>query len=145
MPLMNALLDDLRIPAARIVKPNPLEIGAGGLNTNNRANNHTNTAKRKGGAGKNNRGQQPVGAAAGASSHVRDDEIVSHQVFIAALNILSLLLTTAGPKLAPHTRAAGGTLVSPTCSTISITQSNQQPLREPSIQQQYVFNYTRPL
>ncbi|KAF9360051.1 Proline-, glutamic acid- and leucine-rich protein 1 [Mortierella sp. NVP85] len=102
-PLVNALLDDLRMPAAKVV--NPLELGAGGSNANSRANNHT--TKHKGGAGKNRRGQ----GAAGASNPAGDEDIVSPQVFIAASNVLSLVLTTAGPSLAPHARAAADTLV----------------------------------
>ncbi|KAG0243057.1 Proline-, glutamic acid- and leucine-rich protein 1 [Mortierella sp. GBA43] len=106
VPLMNALLDDLRMPTAKIV--NPLEIGAAGSNPNSRANNHTNTTKHKGGAGKNRRGHQSAGA---AGSPAGGEDIVNPQVFIAASNILSLALTTAGPNLAPHARAAADTLV----------------------------------
>ncbi|KAF9334833.1 hypothetical protein BGZ91_010714 [Linnemannia elongata] len=56
VPLMTALLEDLRMPSARV-------------------------------------------------------EIVSAQVFTAALDILSLVLTTSGPNLSPHARAAADTLV----------------------------------
>ncbi|ORZ09110.1 rRNA processing/ribosome biogenesis-domain-containing protein [Lobosporangium transversale] len=101
VPLMAALLEDLRMPSARTI--NPLEIGAGGSNT-------TNTIKHKGGAGKNRRG-----GAAGNNSSISGlgspEEIVPSQVFIAALSVLSLVLTTAGPNLAPHARAAADTLV----------------------------------
>jgi len=100
-PLVNALLDDLRMPAAKVV--NPLELG--GSNANSRANNHT--TKHKGGAGKNRRGQ----GAASASNPTGDEDRVSPQVFTAASSVLSLVLTTAGPSLAPHARAAADTLV----------------------------------
>lgn len=106
VPLMTALLEDLRMPSARIV--NPLEIGAGGSNPNSRANNHTNTIKHKGGAGKNGRrGNNNVNL----SELNPLEEIVSAQVFTTALNILSLVLTTSGPNLSPHARAAADTLV----------------------------------
>lgn len=106
VPLMAALLEDLRMPSARIV--NPLEIGAGGSNPNSRANNHTNTIKHKGGAGKNGRrGNNNVNL----SELNPLEEIVSAQVFTTALNILSLILTTSGPNLSPHARAAADTLV----------------------------------
>ncbi|KAF8938173.1 hypothetical protein BGZ47_008688 [Haplosporangium gracile] len=107
VPLMAALLEDLRMPSARVV--NPLEIGAGGTNPNSRANNHTNTTKHKGGAGKNRRG--------GNSNHANLstlnplEEIISAQVFTAALDIMSLVLTTSGPNLSPHARAAADTLI----------------------------------
>ncbi|KAG0350503.1 hypothetical protein BGZ54_003777 [Gamsiella multidivaricata] len=106
-PLMAALLEDLRMPSARVV--NPLEIGAGGSNPNSRANNHTNSVKHKGGTGKNRRGGN-INAAALSSLNPLE-EIVSAQVFIAALDTLSLVLTTAGPNLAPHARAATDTLI----------------------------------
>ncbi|KAF9345341.1 hypothetical protein BGX26_003256 [Mortierella sp. AD094] len=107
VPLMAAILDDLRMPSARIV--NPLEIGAGGSNLNNRANNHTNTVKQKGGAGKNRRGGN---ANQGQLSSLNPlEEIVPAQVFVAASNVLSLVLTTSGPNLVPHTRAAADTLI----------------------------------
>ncbi|KAG0019171.1 hypothetical protein BGZ82_000225 [Podila clonocystis] len=106
VPLMAALLEDLRMPSARIV--NPLEIGAGGSNPNSRANNHTNTIKHKGGAGKNGRrGNNNVNL----SELNPLEEIVSAQVFTTALNILSMVLTTSGPNLSPHARAAADTLV----------------------------------
>ncbi|KAG0291471.1 Proline-, glutamic acid- and leucine-rich protein 1 [Linnemannia gamsii] len=107
VPLMNALLEDLRMPSARVV--NPLEIGAGGSNPNSRANNHTNTTKHKGGAGKNRRGGNTNYANLSALNPL--EEIVSAQVFTAALEILSLVLTTSGPNLSPHARAAADTLV----------------------------------
>ncbi|KAG0314847.1 hypothetical protein BGZ97_008888 [Linnemannia gamsii] len=107
VPLMAALLEDLRMPSARVV--NPLEIGAGGANPNSRANNHTNTTKHKGGAGKNRRGGNTNHANLSALNPL--EEIVSAQVFTAALDILSLVLTTSGPNLAPHARAAADTLV----------------------------------
>ncbi|KAF9179183.1 Proline-, glutamic acid- and leucine-rich protein 1 [Haplosporangium sp. Z 767] len=107
VPLMAALLDDLRMPSARVV--NPLEMGApGGANPNSRANNHTNTTKHKGGAGKNRRGNNNQVA---LSSLNPLEEIVSAQVFTAALSILSLVLTTSGPNLPPHARAAADTLI----------------------------------
>ncbi|KAF8980916.1 hypothetical protein BGZ46_003494 [Entomortierella lignicola] len=106
VPLMVAILDDLRMPSARIV--NPLEIGAGGSNLNNRANNHTNTVKQKGGAGKNRRGGNTNQGQLLLNS---SEEIVPAQVFVAASNVLSLVLTTSGPNLAPHTRAAADTLI----------------------------------
>ncbi|KAF9371915.1 Proline-, glutamic acid- and leucine-rich protein 1 [Podila verticillata] len=106
VPLMTALLEDLRMPSARIV--NPLEIGAGGSNPNSRANNHTNTIKHKGGAGKNGRrGNNNVNL----SELNPLEEIVSAQVFTTALNILSMVLTTSGPNLSPHARATADTLV----------------------------------
>ncbi|KAK5829373.1 rRNA processing/ribosome biogenesis-domain-containing protein [Linnemannia elongata] len=107
VPLMTALLEDLRMPSARVV--NPLEIGAGGANPNSRANNHTNTTKHKGGAGKNRRGGNTNHANLSALNPL--EEIVSAQVFTAALDILSLVLTTSGPSLSPHARAAADTLV----------------------------------
>ncbi|OAQ25686.1 hypothetical protein K457DRAFT_157939 [Linnemannia elongata AG-77] len=107
VPLMTALLEDLRMPSARVV--NPLEIGAGGANPNSRANNHTNTTKHKGGAGKNRRGGNTNHANLSALNPL--EEIVSAQVFTAALDILSLVLTTSGPNLSPHARAAADTLV----------------------------------
>lgn len=107
VPLMAALLEDLRMPTARVV--NPLEIGAGGANPNSRANNHTNTTKHKGGAGKNRRGGNTNYANLSALNPL--EEIVSAQVFTAALDILSLVLTTSGPNLSPHARAAADTLV----------------------------------
>ncbi|KAG0073578.1 hypothetical protein BGZ90_011473 [Linnemannia elongata] len=107
VPLLTALLEDLRMPSARVV--NPLEIGAGGANPNSRANNHTNTAKHKGGAGKNRRGGNTNHANLSALNPL--EEIVSAQVFTAALDILSLVLTTSGPNLSPHARAAADTLV----------------------------------
>ncbi|KAF9954208.1 hypothetical protein BGZ70_010634 [Mortierella alpina] len=106
VPLMAAILEDLRMPSARVV--NPLEIGAGGANPNSRANNHTNSVKHKGGAGKNRRGGNNQ---ANLSSLNPLEEIVSAQVFTGALNILSLVLTTAGPNLSPHARAAADTLI----------------------------------
>ncbi|KAF9921838.1 hypothetical protein FBU30_008101 [Linnemannia zychae] len=106
VPLMAALLEDLRMPSARIV--NPLEISAGGANPNSRANNHTNTTKHKGGAGKNRRGGNNQVSLSALNSL---EEIVSAQVFTAALDILSLVLTTSGPNLAPHARAAADTLI----------------------------------
>ncbi|KAG0345014.1 hypothetical protein BG004_004029 [Podila humilis] len=105
VPLMAALLEDLRMPSARIV--NPLEIGAGGSNPNSRANNHTNTIKHKGGAGKKRGGNTNINLSELNPLEV----IVSAQVFTAALSILSLVLTTSGPNLAPHARAAADTLV----------------------------------
>ncbi|KAF9538332.1 Proline-, glutamic acid- and leucine-rich protein 1 [Mortierella hygrophila] len=107
VPLMAALLEDLRMPSARVV--NPLEIGAGGANPNSRANNHTNTTKHKGGAGKNRRGGNTNYANLSALNPL--EEIVGAQVFTAALDILSLVLTTSGPNLSPHARAAADTLV----------------------------------
>lgn len=107
VPLMAALLEDLRMPSARVV--NPLEIGAGGTNPNSRANNHTNTTKHKGGAGKNRRGGNTNYANLSVLNPL--EEIVSAQVFTAALDILSLVLTTSGPNLSPHARAAADTLV----------------------------------
>ncbi|KAF9118369.1 hypothetical protein BGW39_001249, partial [Mortierella sp. 14UC] len=107
VPLMTALLEDLRMPSARVV--NALEIGAGGSNPNSRANNHTNTTKHKGGAGKNRRGVNNNNANLSALNPL--EEIVSAQVFTAALDILSLVLTTSGPNLSPHARAAADTLV----------------------------------
>ncbi|KAF9106839.1 hypothetical protein BGX27_009012 [Mortierella sp. AM989] len=106
VPLMTAILGDLRMPSARVV--NPLEIGAGGSNLNSRANNHTNTVKHKGGAGKNRRGNVNQGQLSQLNS---SEEIVPAQVFVAALNVLSLVLTTSGPNLIPHTRAAADTLI----------------------------------
>ncbi|KAK3806957.1 MAG: rRNA processing/ribosome biogenesis-domain-containing protein [Linnemannia gamsii] len=106
VPLMAALLEDLRMPSARVV--NALEFGAGGSNPNSRANNHTNTTKHKGGAGKNRRGANNN---ANLSALNPLEEIVSAQVFTAALDILSLVLTTSGPNLSPHARAAADTLV----------------------------------
>ncbi|KAF9993254.1 hypothetical protein BGZ79_002092 [Entomortierella chlamydospora] len=107
VPLMAAILDDLRMPSARIV--NPLEIGAGGSNPNNRANNHTNTVKQKGGAGKNRRGGNTNQGQLSSMNSL--EEIVPAQVFVAASNVLSLVLMTSGPNLAPHTRAAADTLI----------------------------------
>ncbi|KAF9155218.1 hypothetical protein BG015_010614 [Linnemannia schmuckeri] len=107
VPLMAALLEDLRMPSARVV--NPLEIGAGGSNPNSRANNHTNTTKHKGGAGKNRRGGNVNHANLSALNSL--EEVISAQVFTAALDILSLVLTTSGPNLSPHARAAADTLV----------------------------------
>ncbi|KAF9904430.1 hypothetical protein EC991_002704 [Linnemannia zychae] len=107
VPLMTALLEDLRMPTARVV--NTLEIGAGGSNPNSRANNHTNTTKHKGGAGKNRRGGNNNNANLSALNPL--EEIVSAQVFTAALDILSLVLTTSGPNLSPHARAAADTLI----------------------------------
>ncbi|KAF9160497.1 hypothetical protein BGX21_002724 [Mortierella sp. AD011] len=107
VPLMAAVLDDLRMPSARIV--NPLEIGAGGSNPNSRANNHTNTVKQKGGAGKNRRGGNTNQGQLSSQNSL--EEIVPAQVFVAASNVLSLVLTTSGPNLAPHTRATADTLI----------------------------------
>ena len=107
VPLMAALLEDLRMPSVRVV--NTLEIGSGGSNPNSRANNHTNTTKHKGGAGKN--GRRGGNNQANMSTLNPLEEIVSAQVFTSALNILSLALTTAGPNLAAHSRAAADTLI----------------------------------
>ncbi|KAG0199424.1 hypothetical protein BGX28_007321 [Mortierella sp. GBA30] len=107
VPLMAGLLEDLRMPSARII--NPLEIGAGGANPNSRANNHTNSVKHKGGAGG---GKNRRGGNSNISSGLNPlEEIVSAQVFTSALKILSLVLTTAGPNLSPHARAAADTLI----------------------------------
>ncbi|KAF9438155.1 Proline-, glutamic acid- and leucine-rich protein 1 [Entomortierella beljakovae] len=103
VPLMKAILEDLRMPTAKIV--NPLEIGTGGINLNSRANNQNNGTKHKGGAGKNRR----TGGANQAQPSLED--IVPTSVFVAASNVLSLVLTTLGPNLAPHTRAAADTLI----------------------------------
>ncbi|KAG0301059.1 hypothetical protein BGZ98_008654 [Dissophora globulifera] len=112
VPLMASLLEDLRMPSSRTV--NPLELGAGGSNPNSRANNHTNAVKHKGGAGgsggRNRRGGGQGGQGTMSTLNPLED-IVPAPVLIAALKVLSLMVTTSGPNLAPNARAAADTLV----------------------------------
>ncbi|KAG0313393.1 hypothetical protein BGZ99_008916 [Dissophora globulifera] len=112
VPLMASLLEDLRMPSSRTV--NPLELGAGGSNPNSRANNHTNAVKHKGGAGgsggRNRRGGGQGGQGTMSTLNPLED-VVPAPVLIAALKVLSLMVTTSGPNLAPNARAAADTLV----------------------------------
>ncbi|KAG0270485.1 hypothetical protein DFQ27_005563 [Actinomortierella ambigua] len=110
-PLMAALLDDLRMPSSRVL--NPLELGAASSSTAGQAGHRQqNNWRQKGGAsgGKHNKGGRSQDGATAAAGATQED-IVSPQVFAAALSVLSVVFTTAGPNLAAATRASADTLL----------------------------------
>ncbi|KAF9580046.1 hypothetical protein BGW38_003459 [Lunasporangiospora selenospora] len=122
-PLMLALLEDLRMPTAKVVNPLELGVTGGAAQRGGQANGPSN--KHKGGAGKHRRGN-----AAAVESLSSMEEIVSPEIFSSALHLLSLVLTTAGPNLPPHARAAADTLV---VSHLMNSQFQANPIEQPQM------------
>ncbi|KAG0230835.1 hypothetical protein BGW42_000660 [Actinomortierella wolfii] len=112
-PLLAALLEDLRMPSSRVL--NPLELSSGASsNVGQAGQRQTNNWRQKGGAsgkhGSNKGGAQSSTATATAGTATQED-IVPPQVFAAALSVLSLVMTKAGPNLAGAARASADTLL----------------------------------
>ncbi|KAF9974020.1 hypothetical protein BGZ73_002690 [Actinomortierella ambigua] len=109
-PLMAALLDDLHMPSSRTI--NPLELGAASSPTAGQAGHRQqNNWRQKGGASGKNKGGRSLDGANGVQSAVTQEDMVPPQVFAAALSVLSLVYTAAGPNMPPATRAAADTLL----------------------------------